>query len=73
MKLVYLPPYSPDYNPIEEGFSALKAWLRSNCEFVRGELTGEQTCDPLSMLWEAVFASLTSDSARGWFKDSGYL
>lgn len=27
-RLIYLPPYSPDFNPIEEAFSAIKAWLR---------------------------------------------
>ncbi|KAG2740175.1 hypothetical protein P692DRAFT_20753883, partial [Suillus brevipes Sb2] len=26
--LVFLPPYSPDYNPIEQAFSAIKAYLR---------------------------------------------
>jgi len=26
--LAFLPPYSPDYNPIEESFSGLKAWMR---------------------------------------------
>jgi transposase len=26
-RLLYLPPYSPDFNPIEEGFSAMKAWI----------------------------------------------
>ncbi|KAJ8594939.1 hypothetical protein M405DRAFT_728936, partial [Rhizopogon salebrosus TDB-379] len=26
--LVFLPPYSPDYNPIEQTFSAIKAYLR---------------------------------------------
>jgi len=26
--LAYLPSYSPDYNPIEESFSGLKAWMR---------------------------------------------
>ena len=30
VRLEYLPPYSPDYNPIEESFSALKAWMRWN-------------------------------------------
>src|ERR1700761_9350378 len=38
MHLVYLPPYSPDFNPIEEGFSAMKAWLRRNRDFALGEL-----------------------------------
>ena len=28
--LVYLPPYSPDLNPIEESFAELKAWIKKN-------------------------------------------
>ena len=28
--LVYLPPYSPDLNPIEELFAELKAFIRRN-------------------------------------------
>jgi transposase len=28
--LVYLPPYSPDLNPIEEFFAKLKAFIRRN-------------------------------------------
>ena len=28
--LAYLPPYSPDFNPIEEAFSQLKAWIQKN-------------------------------------------
>jgi len=31
VKLVYLPPYSPDLNPIEEFFSELKAFIKKNC------------------------------------------
>ena len=30
VELVYLPPYSPDFNPIESSFSVLKAWIRRN-------------------------------------------
>ena len=30
IQLAYLPPYSPDFNPIEESFAQLKAWLRKN-------------------------------------------
>ena len=29
-KLVFLPPYSPDLNPIEQAFSVIKAFLRRN-------------------------------------------
>ena len=27
---MYLPPYSPDLNPIEEAFAELKAWCRKH-------------------------------------------
>lgn len=30
--LLYLPPYSPDFNPIENAFSKLKALLRAKAE-----------------------------------------
>jgi transposase len=30
VRLEYLPPYSPDYNPIEEAFAELKMWMRTN-------------------------------------------
>jgi DDE superfamily endonuclease len=30
--LLYLPPYLPNFNPIETSFSALKAWMRRNRE-----------------------------------------
>jgi transposase len=40
--LLYLPPYSPDFNPIENGFSELKAILRK---------ASERTIDGL---WETI-------------------
>jgi transposase len=33
--LLYLPPYSPDYNSIKQSFTALKAWMRGHRELVR--------------------------------------
>ena len=30
--LEYLPPYSPDLNPIETSFAVLKAWIRRNAD-----------------------------------------
>lgn len=30
IRLEYLPPYSPDFNPIELSFSCFKAWVRRN-------------------------------------------
>ncbi|CAB4475847.1 unnamed protein product [Rhizophagus irregularis] len=34
-KVLYLPPYSPDYNPIEMAFSGVKSWLKKNRTFVK--------------------------------------
>jgi hypothetical protein len=73
MRLLYLPPYSPDFNPIEEAFSAIKAWIRANREYARGELSGEATCDPYQMIWDAVSLTVTVDKVEGWFHDCGYL
>ena len=33
--LLYLPPYSPDYNPIEEAFSYIKYYLRKHDELMQ--------------------------------------
>ena len=34
VKLIYLPPYSPDLNPIKEAFAQLKAWFKKNYKLV---------------------------------------
>ena len=34
VKLIYLPPYSPDLNPIKEVFAQLKAWFKKNYKLV---------------------------------------
>ena len=43
--LKYLPPYSPDLNPIETSFAVLKAWIRRNANlsdtFAEGGRFGE--------------------------------
>ena len=36
----FLPPYSPDFNPIERAFSKLKAMLRKAHERTVGDLIG---------------------------------
>ena len=33
--LVKLPPYSPDFNPIETSFSVLKQWMKRNTELIQ--------------------------------------
>lgn len=62
-EVVFLPAYSPDFNPIEQAFSKLKAGLRR---------AGERTH---AGLWEAIGSGLeqiTSQDAHGWFRHAGY-
>ncbi|PPR00338.1 hypothetical protein CVT24_004359 [Panaeolus cyanescens] len=71
MRIVFLPAYSPDLNPIEEAFSSIKNWLRTNRDYVLLELTG-QGGDPYRVIWDAVY-SVTPQKAAGWFAHSGYI
>jgi transposase len=62
-ELLYLPPYSPDYNPIEEAFSKVKALLRK---------VGARSREALV---EAIGEALTAVSvhdARGFLEPAGY-
>jgi hypothetical protein len=72
-RLVYLPPYSPDLNPIEEGFSAMKAWIRRNRDFTLRELEGGEGRHPAQMLIRAVCEAMSQRSITGWFRDCSYI
>jgi transposase len=37
----FLPPYSPEYNPIELTFSLLKAWMRRHFKALRPQFQGD--------------------------------
>jgi transposase len=62
-ELMYLPPYSPDLNPIEEAFAKLKALLRR-----AGARTREALIEAMGRALDAVTAS----DARGFFEHCGY-
>ncbi|KZP32787.1 hypothetical protein FIBSPDRAFT_722114 [Athelia psychrophila] len=62
----FLPPYSPDFNPIEESFSCVKAWIRRNWRKI------SEAEYPEIALYEAS-ATVTGDKAKGWFRHSGYI
>jgi hypothetical protein len=64
--LIYLPPYSPDFNPIEEAFSSIKAWLR------RHEAMYD-TPEKLPWLIDQAVRSVTPAMALKWFRDCGYI
>ncbi|KAF8798408.1 hypothetical protein BYT27DRAFT_7228453 [Phlegmacium glaucopus] len=65
--LVFLPPYSPDFSPIEESFSCVKAHLRRYYYRFANSHFPEQD------LIDACFEVVTPEKARGWFRDCGYL
>jgi hypothetical protein len=65
-KLIYLPPYSPDYNSIEPSFHSLKSWLRRN-----EELACDNDAGHPYLIYQAA-ESFTSKMAIGWIEHSGY-
>jgi transposase len=62
-ELLYLPPYSPDFNPIEEAFSKIKGMVRKAEARTRGALV-----EAIGMALSAV----TARDARGFFDHCGY-
>ena len=61
--LLYLPPYSPDFNPIENAFAKLKALLRKAAERTIGALW-----DRIGTILEA----FTSAECANYFRAAGY-
>jgi len=76
MRLEFLPAYSPNFNPIKQAFSAIKAYVRRNFRhFAMSATTLSNRNDLLEvyeMLLEAVY-SITPEKARSFFHQSGYL
>ena len=62
-QLLYLPPYSPDFSPIEECWSKVKAWLWK---------IEARTFDALNEAIEHAFQKVTRSDLAGWFRHSGY-
>lgn len=62
-ELRYLPPYSPDFNPIEMAFAKLKAFLK------------KAAARTLDALWDAIAEALprlTQQDCANFFKAAGY-
>lgn len=62
-KLLYLPPYSPDFNPIEKAFSQIKAFLKA---------TAVRTKQALDVAIEKAIEIVTNNQARNYFRSCGY-
>ena len=58
----YLPPYSPDYNPIESAFSKVKLELQ--------QLERNNTTNTDILLLEA-FTSITPENCTQWIHETG--
>ena len=61
--LLYLPPYSPDFNPIEKAFSKLKALLRK---------AAERSVDALWNRIGALLEEFTPNECANFFAAAGY-
>jgi transposase len=62
-KLLFLPPYSPDFNPIEKAFSKLKALLRK---------AAERTVEGLWNKIGEILSAITPHECANFFASAGY-
>ena len=61
--LRFLPPYSPDFNPIEQAFAKLKAFLRA---------ARPRTFEHVTALVAAALARFTPAECRNYIRHAGY-
>jgi transposase len=62
-RLLYLPPYSPDFNPIELAFSKLKTGMHT---------AQARTRDALEAVIQQAAEWITANDAKNWFDHCGY-
>jgi transposase len=62
-QLLYLPPYSPDFNPIEMMWSKLKAILRK---------AKTRKMDSLRAVFPRAFQVVSVSDITDWFRESGH-
>jgi transposase len=63
LRLLYLPPYSPDFAPIEQAWSKVKALLRG---------AAARTKEALESALAEMLDRITAADAHGWFEHCGY-
>jgi transposase len=62
-QLLFLPPYSPDFTPIEQAFSKIKAILRG---------LGARTKEALQEAVRLAIEAMSRHNAAAWFAHAGY-
>jgi hypothetical protein len=72
MHCEFLPPYSPDFNPIELTFSAVKAHLQWNHHRLLAAMGAGGDLDVYVALHKAVY-SVLQDDVVGWFHHCNYI
>jgi transposase len=60
-----LPAYSPDFNPIEESFAALKAFIRRQPDFLHSR-------NPIGDIAWAARETITGAKCLSWIRHAGY-
>lgn len=65
-RLIFLPPYSPDLNPLEEVFSQVKNIMKENFQIF------ESSSAPRALL-AMMFGMVTQDNCLSYIKHSGYI
>ena len=63
---MYLPPYSPDYNPVEESFGIVKNFIREEGKLIR------HSNNMIRDLYECC-TLIDSDVAEGLFRHDNYI
>ena len=63
--VIFLPPYSPDLNAVEEAFSCVKSYLKANEAVL-------QVTDDIEGVVTAAFATITTQQCQAWIQDAGY-
>jgi hypothetical protein len=72
MRCEFLPPYSPDFNPIELAFSFMKYHLRRNGDYVRMAMTQMGDHEIFTALLKSVYA-ISPHDVRGWYQYCSYI
>jgi transposase len=70
VKLVFLPPYSPDLNPVKEFFAELKAFIKRSWQYY--EENPHQGFDNF-LEWCVDVVGSREESARGHFRHAGLI
>ena len=64
--LKFLPPYSPDFNPIENTFKDLKAWIKRNFKLAAD-------FEDFGNFLEFAVSQCKGENARQHFQEAGYV